>query len=182
MILISEAITLATFWHDQQIDKTGVPYIYHPLRVMEACRKAGYSEVHQAAAVLHDILEDTFCPVSALMDIGPDVYDAVIALSRRKEELEFLRPDDHGAKAWGKPLETYKEYLYRCEKNPIARVVKIYDLEDNLDPTRYAQECPYDRYLWALQYLDKSVPQTYIDSLKESYRLQGWLEAKNGRE
>jgi (p)ppGpp synthase/HD superfamily hydrolase len=56
------------------------PFINHPLRVMLAV--GGFRA--QAAAVLHDVLEDTTVTVEELRGAGfsSDVVDAVIALTR----------------------------------------------------------------------------------------------------
>jgi (p)ppGpp synthase/HD superfamily hydrolase len=59
MSLLQKAIEIASIAHDGQVDKSGVPYIHHPLAVMEIVRLLGGDEVQQAAAVLHDVVEDT---------------------------------------------------------------------------------------------------------------------------
>jgi (p)ppGpp synthase/HD superfamily hydrolase len=55
---LSDAILLATMAHKDQIDKAGLPYILHPLHVMQAViQTQGPGEVAMAA-VLHDVVED----------------------------------------------------------------------------------------------------------------------------
>jgi|SRR5215203_2272001 len=44
---------------DQQRKYVGERYIRHPLRVMKTCQDYGYSFSVLAAAILHDVLEDT---------------------------------------------------------------------------------------------------------------------------
>lgn len=52
---LDEAIQVARRAHEGQLDKSGRPYIAHPLRVMGAMR----GEHERMAAVLHDVVEDT---------------------------------------------------------------------------------------------------------------------------
>ncbi|WP_203309748.1 HD domain-containing protein [Sphingomonas beigongshangi] len=115
---LSEAITLATQAHAGQVDKGGAPYILHPLRVMLACK----TEDERIAAVLHDVVEDT--AVSAyqvLRQFGMAIHDAVYALTRRHDE-------------------TYSCFIERCAANPIARVVKLADIADNMDVSRLGRD------------------------------------------
>lgn len=53
--MLSKAITIAARAHDGQVDKSGNPYILHPLRVMMNCE----SETEKICAILHDVIEDT---------------------------------------------------------------------------------------------------------------------------
>lgn len=113
--LLSRALILATIAHDKQIDKGGQPYILHPLRV---ALKMDTIE-GKIVGLLHDVLEDSDFAVDDLIDDGfpPEIIDAVIALTRKKEE-------------------NYQQFILRCKENPLARQVKLADLEDNLDTTR----------------------------------------------
>ena len=113
--LLSRALILATIAHDKQIDKGGQPYILHPLRF---ALKMDTIE-GKIVGLLHDVLEDSDFAVDDLIDDGfpPEIIDAVIALTRKKEE-------------------NYQQFILRCKENPLARQVKLADLEDNLDTTR----------------------------------------------
>lgn len=118
MGLLEDAIMLATDLHRGQVDKGGQPYILHPLRVMQAVK--GGSE--RIAAVLHDTMEDCGLAWATIARrFGSDVADAVYALSRGEEE-------------------TYEAFIDRCALNPIARVVKLADIADNMDVTRLGRE------------------------------------------
>ena len=61
MATLERAIAIAAMAHEGQVDKAGMPYILHPLRMMlsvdtpEACM----------AAVLHDVVEDTAVTLGA---------------------------------------------------------------------------------------------------------------------
>jgi len=114
---VSRARAIATFAHADQTDKVGKSYIDHPAGV--ARRLADDSEIAQAAAWLHDVMED--CGISsdelAGYGVAPDVIEVVEILTRD----DRISPDEH----------------YAAIKNhPVARRVKLADIADNTDPER----------------------------------------------
>ena len=137
MIYLEEAIILATKAHAGQIDKAGVPYIMHPLRVASKMK----SEAAMIVAVLHDVVEDTDVTMQDLQKIfDADVLLAVNALTKVK----------------GEP---YSDYLMRVAMAPLAIDVKIEDIKDNMDIGRikYPSQADYERfrkYEDALMYLE----------------------------
>lgn len=114
---IADAVRIATDAHEGQIDKSGKPYIGHPVRVMN--RVEGSYE--RMAAVLHDVIEDTPVTAEDLRAAGcPErVVTAVVALSHE-------------------PGEPQAEYLARVAADPIAVTVKHADIADNMSPVRFA--------------------------------------------
>lgn len=112
-----EAISRAEQAHNGQYDKSGLPYIHHPIAVMVACQKHGIDAM--IAAVLHDVVEDT--DALDLNDIdhyfGAKVVRAVDAVTRREGE-------------------TYRAFIERAKNDPIGRLVKIEDIWHNLSPAR----------------------------------------------
>ncbi len=142
MFTLSDAIALATAAHDGQVDKSGRPYIGHPLRVMASVT----GEHAQMAAVLHDVIEDTPVTASDLLAQGCPavVVDAVVALSHL-------------------PGEPQEDYLRRVSADPLALTVKRADIADNLSPARLArldaetQERLKIKYARALGLLDEYV-------------------------
>ena len=52
---LERAIEIAVTAHKGQVDKSGAPYILHPLRVMLSLE----SEEERIVAVLHDVVEDS---------------------------------------------------------------------------------------------------------------------------
>jgi len=123
MSSLEKAIAIAAYAHEGQVDKGGAAYILHPLRVMMAVE----GEYLQIAAVLHDVLEDSDVTVKDLADAGipQPVILAVIALTR----LPGMSRNDAARMA---------------ASNPIARVVKIADLEDNMRLDRISSPTPED--------------------------------------
>lgn len=115
MSMIDKAISFATLKHEGQRDKAGLPFILHPMRVMQNIYDMG--EEYACAAILHDVLEDCDVKTQELFDLGmsPPVVWAVDALSHRKYQGE-----------------TYEQFIERCKINPIARAVKAQDIMDNM--------------------------------------------------
>jgi (p)ppGpp synthase/HD superfamily hydrolase len=118
---VDDAVALATRAHAGQLDKSGRPYIGHPLRVMAAVT----GDHERMAAVLHDVVEDTAVTPGDLRLAGVPqvVVDAVVALSKR-------------------PGEAQADYLARVAADPIALVVKHADIADNTSPHRLARLDP----------------------------------------
>ncbi|KMZ40037.1 MULTISPECIES: HD domain-containing protein [Bacillales] len=123
MSTLEKAIVIATQAHAGQVDKGGNPYILHPLRIM---LKMSTVET-MISAVLHDVLEDTDVTVEELRNEGfsEEIIAAVIALTRNDDE-------------------TYMEFVGRTKQNPIARLVKLGDLEDNSDLSRIPEPTEKD--------------------------------------
>lgn len=116
---LERAVAIAAFAHEGQVDKAGAPYILHPLRVMSS----QVTIEAQIVAVLHDTIEDTDVTLNELRDRAhfPDCVLEALALVTR-------RPED-----------TYVAFVERCSANPIARAVKLADLEDNLNALRLSE-------------------------------------------
>lgn len=127
MSTLEHAIAIAAEAHGGQADKGGAPYILHPLRVMMTAFKEGGREA-AIAAVLHDVIED--CPDwpaerLAAEGFSPSVMAALDCLTRRNGE-------------------DYMAFVHRCGTDPIARIVKLADLKDNMDLTRIGSPTPKD--------------------------------------
>jgi (p)ppGpp synthase/HD superfamily hydrolase len=112
---LEDAIALACRAHRGQLDKNGKPYILHVVRVM---MKQEDDRARMVAA-LHDVVEDSEVTIADLRATGysDEICEAVDALTRREGE-------------------SYEVMIARVAGNPLARRVKIADLEDNMDPTR----------------------------------------------
>ena len=109
------ALELAVEKHKNQTDKAGNPYILHPLHVMENVN----SKEGKIVAILHDIIEDTDITENYLLKIGLSkrIVDAVVTLTRS----EYM---------------DYQEYIKNLSSNPLAKEVKLADLEHNMDLKR----------------------------------------------
>lgn len=130
------AATVAARVHAKQLRKDGTPYIAHPVRVAIRCE----TKEQKIVALLHDTVEDT--------DL---TFDDLRALSFTEEIIAAV---DSVTK---RPYESYMEFVQRSKENEIGRVVKIADIDDNLeDQTALeADEAKFltERYTKALKVL-----------------------------
>lgn len=117
MSTLARAIEIAASAHKGQKDKSGAEYILHPLRVMER----GKTEVEKICGVLHDVVEDSDWTFTALENEGFSAEVIVIlrCITKKSED------------------EDYDKFINRVSQNPIAVQVKINDLLDNMDITRF---------------------------------------------
>jgi (p)ppGpp synthase/HD superfamily hydrolase len=115
---VLNAIEIAAEAHDGQVDGGGYSYIRHPLTVLRMVAKELPDDADaQAAAVLHDVLEDvSFMYPGGLMRRGVSLraVELVKAVTRGKEE-------------------TYEEFIDRvASAGPVAITIKLADLGHNL--------------------------------------------------
>ena len=110
-----QALKLCFEAHKDQVDKSGLPYVFHPFHLAEQMQDENTTIV----ALLHDVVEDTEYTLDDLraMGFGDEVMEA----------LSYMTHD---------PAVPYMEYVARIRENDIARRVKLADLRHNSDITR----------------------------------------------
>ena len=109
------AIEISKKAHFNQFDKSGEPYINHPLFVMHNVK----TEEAKIVAILHDVVEDTSITLNYLKKCGfnSNIINALDCLTHRKNE-------------------SYDKYIERLSKNDLAKEVKLVDLKHNMDLRR----------------------------------------------
>lgn len=109
------AIICAFLAHGNKKDKEGEPYYNHPINVARIVKEKN----EKIVALLHDVLEDSSITEENLQSMGfsDEIIKAVKALTRGK-------------------LQSYYSYLEQVSKNPLAKIVKLADIQDNLNPAR----------------------------------------------
>ncbi len=113
--LTKKAMKLCFAAHKDQVDKSGLPYVFHPFHLAEQMA----DELSTVVALLHDVVEDSSYTFADLKDMG---YPAAVL-----DALVLLTHDD------GTP---YLDYVANIKDDPIARAVKLADLRHNSDLTR----------------------------------------------
>ena len=113
--LTRKALKLCFEAHKDQVDKTGLPYVFHPFHLAEQMD----DEVSTVCALLHDVVEDTDMTLCDLEKMGFP-----------KEVTDVLSLLTHDSKV------AYMDYVRAIAKNPIAKKVKLADLAHNSDATR----------------------------------------------
>ncbi len=132
MSTLERAIAIAATAHAGSTDKAGAPYILHPLRVMMRVEPLEAKIV----AVLHDVVEDCrdrgwdFDRIEA-EGFGPAVMAGLRAVTKQ--------PDEEGKHSDAGYEEVYLRFVRRAASDPIGRLVKVADLEDNCDLSRLAR-------------------------------------------
>lgn len=112
--LTAKAMQIAYDAHHGQVDKVGMPYIFHPMHLAEEMD----DEISCCVALLHDTVEDTEVTFVDLEAVFPN---AVI------EPLKLLTHEKG---------TDYFEYVRALKENPVAVKVKLADLAHNADQTR----------------------------------------------
>ena len=138
--LLNKAIKIAQKAHKGQTDKFGTPYIGHVIRVMNA----GKTYDEKIVGVLHDVIED--CPEITLDYLLQEGFPNEIVFA-----IECLtkNPAD----------QDYTEFVKQTEKSPLAVSVKMNDLQDNMNLTRFNRPITekdmnrLNKYLTAYLYL-----------------------------
>ena len=115
--MTKNALRIAYDAHKDQVDKSGLPYIFHPFHLAEQMT----DEFSVCAALLHDVAEDTAITFEdmAVQGISSDVIAA----------LKLLTHDD------SVPYFDYVQNIKDSE-NRAAIAVKLADLRHNSDASR----------------------------------------------
>lgn len=130
--LTYKAMHIAYRAHHGQLDKSGAPYIFHPIHLAEQMD----DEISCCAALLHDVVEDTDVTLDDLRkDFPEELVEAVRLLTHIKGVPDV-------------------EYLTAIKSNPIALKVKLADNAHNSDQSRCCgMEVPEEKKAhWRVKY------------------------------
>lgn len=149
MKLLSTARVMAVRAHEGQSRKgLDEPYVAHPIRVAAMAAEAGLAPEAVAAALLHDVVEDTALTLAHLEAAGfPPRTVALVAV------LSKWWPDDLPGQDPARYAEYKAQYYAGIVQDPDALVLKILDRTDNLRDMR--RTLPGLRK-WAANYLRKT--------------------------
>lgn len=113
--MTKKAMKMSFDAHKNQLDKSGMPYVFHPFHLAEQMT----DEAATIVALLHDVVEDTEYTLADFQNMGfsQEVCDAIALMTHD-------------------PAVPYLEYVARIKGNPIARAVKMADLLHNSDLSR----------------------------------------------
>lgn len=136
--LTRKAMIIAYNAHQGQVDKAGVPYIFHPTHLAEQMD----TETECIIALLHDVVEDTDVTFEELeKEFNTEIIEVLKLLTRDKDT-------------------DYMKYIENLKVNPIAKKIKIADINHNADETRLDKITATDiirreKYKRALELLEK---------------------------
>lgn len=109
-----KAMKLAYKAHEGQVDRSGVPYIFHPIHLAEQMDE----EISCTVALLHDVVEDTEVTLAELEQAFPSVVTEAVRLLTHDKSVD------------------YYDYVRNLKPNAIAKKVKLADLAHNSDEIR----------------------------------------------
>ncbi len=112
---IKKAMKLCFAAHKDQLDKCGMPYVFHPLAVAAQL----HTEDTIVTALLHDVVEDTDYTLADLAEMG---------FSENVLQALALLTHDDGV--------DYMDYVAAAKQHPVARAVKLADLRHNSELSR----------------------------------------------
>ncbi len=109
------ALKLCFDAHKDQLDKSGMPYVFHPFHLAEQME----DENSTIVALLHDVVEDTDHTIDELKEMGfSEEITRAIALLTHDESVPYM------------------DYIEKIKADPIAKAVKLADLRHNSDRSR----------------------------------------------
>ena len=135
--LTKKALKLCFEAHKDQVDKTGLPYVFHPFHLAEEMT----DEISTVCALLHDVIEDAEYTFESLSEMGfPEEVIRVLGLLTHEDGVPYM------------------EYVERISHDPVATRVKLADLRHNSDTTRMDEMDEWavkrnEKYLRAIDFL-----------------------------
>jgi GTP pyrophosphokinase len=123
--LIEKAYSWAATAHRTQRRKSGEPFVEHPLNVARIVARLGLDDVSIAAALLHDVIEDTDCTLADVeADFGPEVAKIVDGVTKL-DRVEFTTRERHQA-------ASLRKMLVAMAKDLRVLIIKLADRLHNM--------------------------------------------------
>lgn len=135
-VLTKKAMQMCFDTHKDQVDKSGLPYVFHPFHLAEQMD----DEYSVVVALLHDVVEDGEITLEELRREFPNEIVEAISLMTHDVNVDYF------------------EYVKAIKMNTLARKVKLADLKHNSDKTRLnvitaKDELRYQKYQKAIEIL-----------------------------
>ncbi len=128
--VLFKAIDYATVAHEGQKRNSGEEYIIHPLLVAEILTDYGLDECTVAAALLHDVLEDTDKTEKDLLaDFGQEVTDLVIGVTKL-DKINYVSKEQEQA-------ENFRKMLIAMAKDIRVLLIKLADRLHNMRSLKF---------------------------------------------
>jgi (p)ppGpp synthase/HD superfamily hydrolase len=145
MNLIARATLFADQAHDGQLRKfSGLPYISHPMEVMQIVRGVCDDDDVLAAAVLHDVIEDC----------GVTYTDLVLEFNENIAHLVYQVTNAADDEDGDRIVRAYINRNVMANASDDAQTIKLADIISNLSGIDLALECDP---AWAKMYLEEKV-------------------------
>ena len=128
--LIRRAYLVAKEGHEGQTRSSGEPYLIHPLNVAAILVELHMDDVTIAAALLHDVVEDTIFTLDELQDMFGDEIALLIDGVTKLGRIEFQSKEQQ-------QLETYRKMFIAMAKDIRVIMIKLADRLHNMRTLKY---------------------------------------------
>jgi len=131
--LISSALKYATKMHKGQERASGEKYIIHPIAVANILMDLGLDASTIAAALLHDVIEDTKATdVDIIKKFGQEIFELVSGVTKLSK-LNFVSQEEQAA-------ENFRRMLFAMAKDIRVILIKLADRLHNMRTIEFIKE------------------------------------------
>ena len=128
--LLTRAFAFAASAHEGQHRRSGEDFIHHPFGVAKICAELRLDEQAIAAALLHDVVEDTGIDVEDLRaEFGDEITDLVEGVTKLTR-ITFQSREQAEA-------ENYRKMIVAMAKDPRVILIKLADRLHNMRTIEY---------------------------------------------
>ena len=149
--MIERAYLVAKEGHQTQTRASGEPYINHPLNVAAILTELQLDDTTIAAAILHDVVEDTLFTLEEIKDMFGDeialLIDGVtkigqipISLVKKKDPAKSKVDAERAKLKEEQMLETYRKMIIAMAKDIRVIMIKLADRLHNMRTLKFMRE------------------------------------------
>lgn len=148
--IIDKAFALANEAHDEQKRKSGEPYIIHPIAVATILfDELGMDPPSVAAALLHDVVEDTHYEIDEIKDLFGDEIALLVDGVTKINRMQISSKEEQQA-------ENLRKMLIAMSHDIRVIIIKLADRVHNIRTLQYVPE--HKRRLTAKETLEIYAP------------------------
>jgi GTP diphosphokinase / guanosine-3',5'-bis(diphosphate) 3'-diphosphatase len=128
--LVASAFAFAAEHHEGQQRRSGEDFIHHPFGVAKICAELHLDETTIAAALLHDVVEDTDVEIEEIrLEFGEEVATLVEGVTKLTR-VQFQSREQAEA-------ENYRKLILAMAQDPRVILIKLADRVHNLRTIEY---------------------------------------------
>ena len=131
--MIERAYLVAAEGHKGQTRVSGEPYILHPLNVAAILTELQLDDMTIAAAILHDVVEDTIFNTEEIQDMFGDEIALLVDGVTKLGKIPFKSKEEQ-------QLETYRKMIIAMAKDIRVIMIKLADRLHNMRTLKFMRE------------------------------------------